>query len=161
MKSNLKSSNTRSKTFKTASIVFFILGLIYLWVRYFAKSIINTDKVCHENKCFIVEIADTDQERELGLMNRKSMASNKWMLFIFENQKQYIFWMKNTLIPLDMLRVDSKFNVVDIQTAQPCTWDPCKNYIPKWNATYVLELNAWAANENNIKIWDKLKFKLN
>lgn len=152
---------SKSKTFKTASIVFFVLALVYLWVRYFAKSIINSDKVCHENKCFIVEIANTDEERQLGLMNRESMASDKWMLFIFEEQKKHIFWMKNTLIPLDMVRIDSKENIVDIQTAQPCVSKVCETYVPKWDATYVLEINEWLAEKNNIKIWDKFKLKLN
>lgn len=150
---------SKSKTFKTASIVFFVLGLIYLWVRYFAKSIINTDKVCHTNKCFIVEIADTNEERQQWLMNRESMTSNRWMLFIFEEQKKHTFWMKNTLIPLDMIRIDSELNIVDVQTAQPCISTVCETYVPQWDATYVLELNAWMAEEYSVNIWDKLEIK--
>ena len=150
----------KSKTFKTASIVFLILGLIYLWIRYLAKSIINTNKVCHVNKCFIVEIADTDEKRSLGLMNRKHMADNRWMLFIFKEAKKHIFWMKNTLIPLDIIRIDSGLNIVDIQTAYPCNSETCEIYTPKWDANYVLELNASTAKKYNIKLWDKLEFKL-
>ena len=63
-------------------------------------------------------------------MNRKSMASNRGMLFVFEEQKKHTFWMKNTLIPLDMIRIDSGLNIVDIQTAQPCTSNVCSNYTP-------------------------------
>ncbi len=150
---------SKSKTFKTASIVFFVLGLIYLWVRYFAKSIINTDKVCHTNKCFIVEIVDTDEERQQWLLDRESMASNRWMLFVFDEQKKHTFWMKNTLIPLDMIRINSDLNVVDIQIAQPCTTNVCETYVPQWDATYVLELNAWISKEYSIEIWDKLEIK--
>lgn len=151
---------SKSKTFKTASVVFIILWLIYLWVWFFAKSIINSDKVCHENKCFIVEIADTNEERQLGLMNRESMASNRWMLFVFEEQKKHTFWMKNTLIPLDMIRIDSQLIIVDIQTTKPCYRQVCTTYAPKWDAIYVLEINAWLAKEYKIMIWDNLKFKL-
>ena len=159
MEINLKSNNTRSKTFKTASIVFCVLGVIYLWIRFLAKSIVNSDKVCHANKCFIVEIADTDETRQLGLMNRESMGTNRWMLFVFEKLKKHSFWMKNTLIPLDMIRIDSDLTIVDIQTAQPCNSNVCETYVPQGDATYVLEINAWTAEEYNIKLWDKLEIK--
>jgi uncharacterized membrane protein (UPF0127 family) len=54
-----------------------------------------------------VEIADTPTERQTGLMNRKSMDKNSGMLFIFEQDGVYPFWMKNTLIPLDMIWINS------------------------------------------------------
>lgn len=151
---------SKSKTFKTASIVFFILALIYLWVWHFAKSIINSDKICYTDWCFIVEIVDTDETRQQWLMHRESMATNRGMLFVFEEQKKHSFWMKNTLIPLDMIRIDSNNNIIDIQTAQPCEKKVCSTYVPRWDATYVLEINAWAAKDESILIWDKLEFKL-
>ncbi len=150
---------SKSKTFKTVSIAFFVLGIIYVWVRFFAKSIISSDKVCHENKCFIVEISDTDETRKQWLMNRESMANNRGMLFVFEEQKKHTFWMKNTLIPLDMIRINSGLNIVDIQTAQPCISNVCSTYAPRWDAIYVLEINAWVAEEYTIEIWDKLEIK--
>jgi len=103
--------------------------------------------------------ADTDQTRQQWLMNRESMSSNRGMLFVFDEQKKHSFWMKNTLIPLDMIRIDSKLNIVDIQTAQPCTTKVCSNYIPKWDAIYVLEINAWLAEEYKIKNWDTIEIK--
>lgn len=151
---------SKSKTFKTASIVFFILALVYLWVWYFAKSIINNDKVCYQDWCFIVEIADTDEERQQWLMNREAMGENRWMLFVFEEEEKHSFWMKNTLIPLDMIRINSNNEIVDIQTAQPCYTTVCSTYVPKWDASYVLEINAWVSEKENIKIWDKLDLKL-
>jgi uncharacterized membrane protein (UPF0127 family) len=64
------------------------------------------------------------------------------MLFEFDEQKKHTFWMKNTLIPLDMIRIDSNLNIIDIQTAMPCTSSVCETYVPQGDATYVLEINA-------------------
>jgi uncharacterized protein len=150
----------KSKNFKTASIVFLILWIIYIFIRYLAKSIIYTDKVCHKDTCFTVETSKTNQERQKWLMYRESMPKNRWMIFVFEEDKIHSFWMKNTLIPLDIIRIDSKHHIVDIQTAKPCKTTVCPNYIPKWNASYVLEINAWLAEKENIKIWDILELKL-
>ena len=64
-------------------------------------------------------------------MNRTIMAENQGMLFIFPKADLYNFRMKNTLIPLDMLRIDDTLNVVKIMTAQPCIADPCEVYRPE------------------------------
>ncbi len=150
----------KHKTFKTTSIAFFILAIVYLWVRYFAKSMISSNKVCHKNHCFIVEIADNDEERQQWLMYREFMEKNKAMLFIFPITKTYSFWMKNTIIPLDMIWIDEDLNIVDIQTAQPCKTDTCISYVPQKQSLYVLEINAWLASEHGIEVWDRLEFKL-
>jgi len=74
-------------------------------------------------------------------MNRTSLDEDKGMLFIFEQPGVFGFWMKNTLISLDMLRLDDQYKIVYIQnSAQPCPADPCQTYNPGKNAKYVLEL---------------------
>lgn len=150
----------KSKNFKTVSIVFVVLWVIYLWIRFLAKAIISVNKVCHEDSCFIVELAKTDQERQIWLINRTKLWKNKWMLFVFEDEIKHAFWMRNTLIPLDMIRINSGLEIVDIQTAQPCHEEICQNYMPAWNATYVLEINAWISAKKEIRVWDQLEFKL-
>jgi hypothetical protein len=75
-------------------------------------------------------------------MNRASMGEKNGMLFVFQTSDLYPFWMKNTLIPLDMIRIDDQLKVVRVLTAQPCHTDPCPNYDPQVSAKYVLEINS-------------------
>ena len=73
-----------------------------------------------------VDLADTPTKRTKGLMNIEHLDENEGMLFIFEEQKQVSFWMKNTLIPLDMIFLNAEGTIVNIQNAIPCKQDPCK-----------------------------------
>lgn len=92
-------------------------------------------------KKIFVEIADTPQEREIGLMRRENLCENCGMFFIFENADYYNFWMKNTKIPLDIIFINSDFEIIDIISASPCGIDLCQTYTPKQKALYVLEIN--------------------
>jgi uncharacterized protein len=62
-----------------------------------------------------VEIADTPESREVGLMNRPSLPDDAGMLFVFETTSIWAFWMKNTLIPLSVAFIDDQWKIVDIQ----------------------------------------------
>jgi len=75
-------------------------------------------------------------------MNRESLPQDAGMLFVFDTPGSYGFWMKNTLIPLDIIRLDQNFVVVDTATMTPCTADPCPSYNHRGLALYVLEINA-------------------
>lgn len=71
------------------------------------------------NVSFNCEIADTPLERSIGLMNRESLEPEEGMLFIFESPQNVSFWMKNTLIPLDIVFIDESGTVVNIEQANP------------------------------------------
>lgn len=137
MKNNLK-----KKSWILITIVLVIVGVsVYGISKHFHEES-SLPQVCSSEKCFTVELARTPDEQELGLMNRSFMAENSGMLFIFPQNDLYVFRMKNTLIPLDMVWIDTTLRVVKIITAQPCIADPCAIYNPGIRATYVLEINS-------------------
>ncbi|NID05204.1 DUF192 domain-containing protein [Luteibacter jiangsuensis] len=108
-------------------------------------------------KRFSTEFATDDASRELGLMNRPSMAPDHSMLFIFADDEPRAFWMKNTLIPLDILYFDKDRKLVSMQlNAQPCKVDPCAIYPSDGNARYVLELVAGTAGKLGLKLGESL-----
>lgn len=131
--------------------------LIFLLVILISGCSNNIKQVCFEKNCFNVEIADSDEKREIGLMNRSKLDLKSGMLFIFEEEDYYSFWMKNTLIPLDIIWMDSQFNIVFIkENFNPCT-NKCDIITPDKKAKYVLEINSGLVKELNIKTNDELR----
>jgi uncharacterized protein len=89
------------------------------------------------------ELADTNEKRARGLMFREQLPSDRGMLFVFSEPGQWIFWMKNTKIPLDILWLDSTKKIVDLVENMPaCVGDPCLQYQPAYEASYALEVPA-------------------
>jgi len=116
----------------------------------------STLPVVHfDNADFVVELANTPAERQKGLMFRESMADNHGMLFVFDDVSPRSFWMKNTLIPLDMIFINGNWTVVHVANAVPCTADPCPSYSSP-PAMYVLEINGGIAEKSGIKVGSKL-----
>jgi len=116
--------------------------------------------VCLEERCFAVEIADNDEKRQQGLMFRESLDLDRGMLFIFEEERNYLFWMKDTLIPLDIIWINKKREVIFIASAVPCLANgECNLINPIRNALYVLEVNSGIVNEIGLKVGDKVDFK--
>ena len=108
-----------------------------------------------------VEIADTMYKQTIGLMNREKLDEDKGMLFIFNDEKPREFWMKNTLIPLDMIFLDKNFKIVKIlENAQPCKTIDCDIYSSILPAQYVIEVNGGFSKKYNITnqtivVWNK------
>lgn len=119
--------------------------------------VFKTDSGDHS---FFVEVADDMEERKLGLMHRESLDNDKGMIFIYETEQKVAFWMKNTLIPLDMVFMDDDFEVVDyFIDVQPCEADPCPRYVPQKNSKYIVELNAGEISEIGLKRGDLADYK--
>ena len=90
-----------------------------------------------------VEVAKIQDEHRTGLMNRESMPQNQGMLFIFSSDSPRSFWMKNTLIHLDMIFINSDLEIVKIHgNVPPCTADPCPTYSSGAPSRYVVETVA-------------------
>ncbi|GAB6283666.1 MAG: hypothetical protein STSR0008_24550 [Ignavibacterium sp.] len=113
-------------------------------------TILDSNKVV--KKKIDIEIADTEYDRELGLMFRKEMSDEQGMLFIFPVEDNLSFWMRNTYIPLDMIFIDSQKRIITIhKNTIPLSEDSYRSSAP---AKYVLEVNGGFTDRFNIKEGD-------
>ncbi len=101
-----------------------------------------------------VEIASTPAERMVGLMFRDSLPENHGMLFIFDTPQILKFWMKNTLIPLDIAFIDEAGVIIDIQAMEPL--DTTLHVSPK-AVPYALEVNRGWFKRHGIGVGDTLR----
>lgn len=104
-----------------------------------------------------IEIADTEFDVQTGLMYRDSMEDNQGMLFIFKDEKERYFYMKNTKIPLDIIYINADNKIVSFQkSAKPFDESSLPSNAP---AKYVLELNAGLVLDLNLSVGDSISFK--
>ncbi|MFL1011884.1 DUF192 domain-containing protein [Flavisericum labens] len=103
-----------------------------------------------------IEIADTEFDRETGLMYRSSMKNTQGMLFVFDDERLRYFYMKNTQIPLDLIYIGTNKKIVSFQkNAKPFDESALPSNQP---AQYVLEVNAGLADTWNLQVGDSLSF---
>ena len=123
----------------------------------FPKSSLTIVSASGQHK-FTVELATTQVQMEQGLMFRTSLAADAGMLFDFERPTMAVMWMKNTLIPLDMLFVDAKGRIVNIhQRAVPETLDTIAAAAP---VRAVIELNGGTASRLDIRPGDRVVYPI-
>jgi len=114
-----------------------------------------------DGRSVTAELAVTDEERARGLMFREKLLDDQGMLFVFAEEEPHAFWMKNTLIPLDILWLGSDRKIIHIEkNVPPCTADPCPSYGPETPAGFVLEIRAGLFDELGLKTGDRLDFVL-
>ena len=143
------------------TIVCILILMISFIIFFYNTQETKPQKICCNNNCFNLEIADTPESRQFWLMYRESLPDNDWKLFVFEKIWIYSFRMKNTLIPLAWIRLDSDLKIVDIIQMDPCKIDECPSYKPKSEAQYVLEINQKLISEKwLLNIWDKCNLKI-
>lgn len=110
-----------------------------------------------KNVVVFLEVAATDEEKTKGLMNRPSLEINRGMVFVFRPPKQVTFWMKDTLISLDMIFIN-KGNIVKIvKNAEPNQTHT--TYNSGFEVTEVVEVNGGFADKKNISVGDKVIFE--
>ena len=103
-----------------------------------------------------IEIAATDFDIQTGLMYRNSMENNQGMLFVFDNETERFFYMKNTKIPLDLIYINANKNIVSFQKhAKPFDESSLPSKAP---AQYVLEVNAGLVDTWNLSVGDSITF---
>ena len=109
---------------------------------------------------FQVEIAQTLQERERGLMYRRELPRDQGMLFV-QSPGPAVFWMKNTYIPLDLLYFDINGWLSQIEAdVSPCATPTCPLYPSDTSEVrYILEINAGEAARRGIRVGDRLRLE--
>jgi uncharacterized protein len=109
------------------------------------------------------EVADTAKKRAQGLMYREHLAKDHGMLFTFDQAQPWTFWMKNTKIPLDIIWLNEKKQIIYIARNVPIcprTDDGCPQYQPNDPAMYVLELGGGEADRLKLERGSKLQFRV-
>jgi uncharacterized membrane protein (UPF0127 family) len=107
----------------------------------------------------MLEVARTPQQQAMGLMYRTSLAPDRGMLFAFVPPQPVNFWMKNTLIPLDMVFLrDGQVKAI-AENVPPCTTEPCPTYGSKVAIDQVIELRGGRAAELGLKVGDRVNVK--
>lgn len=101
-----------------------------------------------------IEIAQDELERETGLMYREKMAENQGMLFVFDDSDVRSFWMKNTLISLDMIFVNEKDEIITIRKHTTPLSE--QSYVSTGPAKYVIEVNAGFTDKHQITVGDRI-----
>lgn len=141
---------------KNLAAVVLILSFAVASLSYFSQQpskanfVENGEKVASVS----VEVADNESERRRGLMFRESLCESCGMLFVYDEADDRAFWMKNTLIPLDIIFISEDKQVLNVETAypEPNTSDSeLTRYRSDGEAKYVLEVNAGFAEEKGIE----------
>ncbi len=134
------------------------LAVLAFAVNYIEKSqqkTINTLKI--GGVTINIMVANTDAERMQGLSGKDDLAENEGMLFVFDNEGYYGFWMKDMNFPIDMAWLDKNKKIIHVESnVSPATYPQVFN--PPAPSLYVLETSAGFLGKNNIKIGDIVAF---
>jgi uncharacterized membrane protein (UPF0127 family) len=106
---------------------------------------------------FVVEVADTPARREMGLQYRRDLAQNHGMIFLFPEEEQLSFWMKNTPISLDMIFINANRRIVGI--VENTTPFSLESRSVNARSQYVLEINGGLARRYGVTAGDSVRFQ--
>jgi uncharacterized protein len=106
-----------------------------------------------------VEIADSPEEQQVGLMNRKELGANAGMVFVHNTPVESNFWMKNTLIPLSLAVWGEGGKIAAILDMEPCEADPCQIYTPGVPWVGAVEVNQGFFAEHGVKVGDQVRLQ--
>ena len=139
----------------TALLLCIIVGTLYGGYVLLRPSSPNTAQVEFGGVTLSVEVAKSTADQQKGLSDRDSMANDHGMLFVFDSEANWGFWMKGMRFSLDIIWFDSQRHVVFLeQSLPPCTPQDCQIYTPPVKAMYVLEVNAGFVQNHNIVLGD-------
>ena len=133
------------------SVIFITACLIYSGCQSDNKYV----KVQFGTQTFKVETAVTETQRMKGLMHRKSLDAQSGMLFVYSYEQQLSFWMKNTLIPLDIAFIAGDGHILNIESMEPLDESTVSS---DGKAMYALEMNKGFFEKQHIKVGDRIEF---
>jgi uncharacterized membrane protein (UPF0127 family) len=108
---------------------------------------------------FDVQLALTTADQMKGLMGVKHLDGDRGMAFLWSTPVRYGFYMKDTLIPLDIAFWDEGLTIVDILQMPPCTADPCELFTPSTEYVGAIEVNQGVMGQKGVRIGDKVELK--
>ena len=165
-----KASTNYNKIFKIAVLILIIAFAFFMIINNFFPGIKSNNEFMFKKDgtlTFIdssgnakakidIQIANTDFDRQLGLMFRKSMDENQGMLFIFPQESIQSFWMRNTYISLDMIFVSIDKKIITIHKNTKTLSD--QSYSSTGPAKYVIEVDAGFSDKFNVRVGDKVSW---
>lgn len=110
-----------------------------------------------ETTLLTVEVAETPEQHEVGLSGRESLPEDRGMVFVFFEEREIGFWMKDTTIPLSVAFFDRDGTIVKILDMDPCESDPCRLHEPGVPYMGALEVNQGAFEEWDIEEGDTVR----
>jgi uncharacterized membrane protein (UPF0127 family) len=132
-------------------IIFIFACLIYSGCQSDNKYV----KVQFGKQTFKVETAVTEAQRSKGLMHRRSLDADSGLLFVYSYEQQLSFWMKNTLIPLDIAFIARDGHILNIENMEPLDES---TVVSDGKAMYALEMNRGFFEKYDIKVGDRIEF---
>jgi uncharacterized protein len=147
--------------YKIAFII--LVAIVAASVFYFVSSHTVTIKTNRKTYKLLVEIADDNQERATGLMEKTSFSDDKAMLFVYGKEGYPSFWMKNMKFPIDIIFIGSDFKIRQIESGvQPCPANAleCTYITPSFPVQYVLEVNSGYTKGRQIEVGDVVTLNL-
>jgi uncharacterized protein len=122
-----------------------------------ASSGMRTIRVAIGDASVKAELAETEGQRQRGLMYRQKLGTNRGMLFAYEDEQIRSFWMKNTYVPLSVAFIDDDGSIVHITDMQPRSMD---SHSSIRRCRYVLEVNQGWFDEHGVEVGDVAEFEI-
>ena len=152
-------SNNTMNNFKRIIPFAFILCLILSTVSFKTKKLpvieITITRADGTTQIVKAEVAEKEEDRNYGFMNRKNIPDGTGMLFVFEQEQILSFWMKNTPHPLSIAYIDTRGKIRNIYDMTPFSLTPIKSTS---SVRYALEVPQGWFRENNIQVGDTVKW---
>ena len=155
--------------FSRLALSIFII-IMFILVAFFNQSPVNiisdynqnnSELILPNGNVVVVEIADTFKQRSEGLSGRDNLNADSAMLFVFDKESYYSFWMPDMNFSIDIVWLDSEYRVVDvaknIKPMPELAQSDLPTYINKNPAMYVIEFNAGFFDLNNLALGQKIK----